>query len=352
MRFESPWALSRLVLLVPILLRQVRRGGVPALSFSALRCVRAAGKSWRQRWIWLPRFLQTVALVCVGIALARPQYGVNHVQNLHRGIAIAMLLDVSSSMDLSIWSHQESGSRLETAKTVFEEFVVGNDRDLPGRTDDLIGMITFARYADTICPMTLGHDALVHFLHRVTIEDRPGEDGTAIGDALALGAARLQKAEDDLRRQAEQIASDFQIKSKAIILLTDGENNRGKYLPEQAAALAKKWGIRVYVIGFGDEREMQTVQTPQGPRRIPAALSADAKTLVQVAESTGGLFRMAHDAESLRAVCREIDRLETSEIQTRNQLEYRDWFDSFAAAAAAALFLESLLRSTWLRRIP
>ncbi len=351
MRFASPWALLTLLLLVPLLWRRWRRR--PAgLRFASVNVAVGAGRTWRASLRWLPAALEVAALVCLSLALARPQSGVTHVRKRHRAVAIEMVLDISSSMELTVRSSTERTSRLETAKRVFEEFVAGNGRDLAGRPHDLIGMVTFARYPDTVCPLTLAHDALLHFLRRVRIQERPGEDGTAIGDALALAAARLQKAEQALRKQAESLQSDFQIKSKVIVLLTDGENNCGKYLPEEAAALVKKWGVRLYVIGFGDPREPRVVQTPAGPRRVPGPLGADARVLATAAESTGGFFRTAHDADSLRAVYREIDRLEKSEIEMPSYVEYRERFQPWALAAACCVLGQVLLSSTLLRRVP
>jgi len=352
MRFASPWALL-VLLIVPVLI-YLRRGGRgrSAVGFSSLAAAVEAGKSLRQRFTWVLPCLELLAVVSMAIALGRPQLGMKRTRNLREGLAVEMLLDISSSMDNSMTQTGMSGSRLAVAKGVFEEFVTGNGADLPGRPNDLIGMVTFARYADTVCPLTLGHDALIQLLRNVAIEDRPNEDGTAIGDALALGAARLQKAEETVARQSDEVDSDYRIKSKVIILLTDGENNCGKYLPRGGAALARKWGITVHVIGFGDRRELKTVRTPSGPRRVPSALGDDAKVLAGLAHDTGGLFRMAHDADSLRAVYREIDEMEAGEITTMGYLDYREQFGPFALAAAAALLLVLILKATVLRKIP
>jgi len=340
-------------MLVPLIVYMRRGGrGRTAVRFSGLAEARRAGKSMRQRFMWVLPCLEFVALAALVAALARPQIGMRRVKDLRRGAAIEMLLDISSSMDISMQPSGAGGSRLEVAKGVFEEFVLGDGSDLPGRSDDLIGMVTFARYADTLCPLTLGHDALIGIMRKVSIEDRPNEDGTAIGDALALGAARLKTAEEVAARQGGLIDPDYRIKSKVIILLTDGQNNCGKYLPRAAAALAGKWGVRVHVIAFGDRLETQTVETPSGPRKVPGALGDDAKVLAALAGDTGGLFRSAWDGDSLRAVYAEINDMETTEIKSMSYLDYHDSFAIPTFVAVASLVLLSLLRSTVLRKIP
>lgn len=350
-RFENPWMLLTLLALpVWVLLRCRARGGA-AVGFSSVRLAAAAGASWRQRLMWLGPCLQVLAIAALSLALARPQSGMRRVRSMRKGVAVEMLMDISSSMTISMKSGG-GANRLDVAKGVFERFITGDGRELSGRSNDLVGMVTFARYADTVCPLTLGHDALLHYVRNLKIEERPGEDGTAIGDALALAAARLQRVEEVARRQAEALGEDYEIKSKVIVLLTDGENNSGRHLPLEGGALAKKWGIRVHVVGFGDPRDTVTVDTPEGPVQAPAALGGDAGVLARVAETTGGVFRMAHDADSLRAVYEEIDALETSEIRSLSYLQYRECYWPLALAAAIMIALDMVLRATLLRKIP
>lgn len=351
-RFEDPWMLLSL-LAVPVWIYLRSRGrGASAARFSSIGSAAEAGASWRQRLMWLGPCLQVLAMTALAVALARPQTGFRRVRTMRKGLAIEMLMDISSSMTISMTA-AGGANRLEVAKGVFERFVAGDGGALAGRANDLIGMITFARYADTVCPLTLGHDALLHYVRNLKIEERPGEDGTAIGDALALAAARLQRVEQVARRQgAAGPDDDYEIKSKVIILLTDGENNSGRHLPLEGGALARKWGVRVHIIGFGERRETVKVDTPDGTVEAPGALGGDAATLARVAETTGGIFRMAHDADSLRAVYEEIDRLETSEIRSLSFLEYREQYWVLALAAAVMICLDTVLRSTLLRKIP
>jgi Ca-activated chloride channel family protein len=245
-------------------------------------------------------------------------------------------------------------NRLQAVKKVFASFVFGDkDKKLPGRPNDLIGMITFARYPDTICPLTLGHAALRPFLESIQIVNLRSEDGTNIGDALALAAARLQTAEETLARQNRKDANAYKIKSKVIILLTDGENNCGKRSIAEAAELAAKWNIKVYAIGVSGGTGANVINTLLGQFRV-AANSApfDTRPLQELADKTGGLFRLATDSESLVAIYREIDQLERSEVESIRFVDYKELFLPFAAAALVLLALQQLLTATVFRRIP
>ena len=179
-----------------------------------------------------------------------------------------MNADRSSSMTAEMEYRGMRRNRLEVVKKVFEEFIMGNGEELEGRPNDLVGMVAFARFADTMAPLTLGHGALLRFLDQVRIVTRRAEDGTAIGDALALAAARLRTAEEDLARYADESGDkEYEIKSKIIILLTDGQNNFGQRTPEQAAELAADWDIKVYTIGVGGDEGVSTVKTLFGKKK-------------------------------------------------------------------------------------
>jgi len=351
-RFESPWAFlaAFAVLLVAyISLRRRRRG---SLRFSSTDHATAAGVSLRQRLLGVPFMLRLAVLVLLILALARPQQGKERVREVSKGIAIEMVVDRSGSMGAEMHFGRERLNRLEVVKRVFEEFVTGSGGKLRGRPNDLIGMIAFARYADTICPLTLAHGALSEFLKSIRLVQTRNEDGTAIGDALALAAARLRTAEQDLAPKTGDGQSTYDIKSKVIILLTDGQNNRGKRTPMEAAALAKEWGIKVYAIGVGGEESVTTIRTPFGDYKVPGGPGVDRATLKGVADATGGIFRMAEDADALREIYEQIDKLETSEIESVRYLDYREAFTPFALAALVLLVVEVGLSSTAFRRIP
>ena len=351
MRFASPWALL-LLLAVPLIiyfqLFWQRRGSI---RFSSILHAGQSGRSLRQRIFRLPLLIRVLILVFLALALARPQEGTEKVFDVSKGIAIEMVVDRSGSMGAEMKFDGERLTRLDVVKRVFYEFVDGNDDELTGRPNDLVGMITFARYSDTICPLTLAHGALSGFLDNVKLVTRKSEDGTAIGDALALAAARLKTAEETLSSQGSEKDDNYEIKSKIIILLTDGENNMGSRLPMQAAALAKEWGIKIYTVGVGGDAVIQ-VRTPFGLRRMRAGRGVDKKTLSALAETTGGVFRMAEDGEALREIYEEINQLEKSEVESIRWIDYREFFTVFASIALALLAVEIIMNCTIFRKIP
>jgi Ca-activated chloride channel family protein len=342
MMLAMPWAF---LLLLPVgwhAWRRLRRR--PAHGFGSLAAGLAAGRSWRQRWTWLPPVLHTAGLIALVCALARPQAKVDLVRQEQEGIAIELLLDVSSSMDASMEISGEVSNRLQAAKQVLRDFVLGNGRNLPGRPRDLIGLVTFARYADTVCPMTLNHQALAAIIEDVQPGTRPNEDGTAYGDATALAAARLKAFDETQNKNA---ANRPPIRTKVIVMLTDGENNAGEHLPLQAAALAKQWGIRIYTIMIGTSYSI-------GPAANVATSppSPVEQTLFQMAQMTGGVFRHVFDFESLDSVYREIDQLEKSRIATVRYVDQKDLFEWFALPALAFFAIEQLLAFFVLRSVP
>jgi len=352
MRFEAPWAFL-VLLAIPALVYLLRRpAGRAGLRFSSTGHAGQAGRSMRQRLLVLPLALRILALLLLAVALARPQQGKEQVRDVSKGVAIEAVVDRSGSMGTEMAYKGEKLTRLEVVKRVFKEFVDGNKKDLAGRPNDLIGMVAFARYADTVCPLTLAHGALGRFLENVRLVRRRTEDGTAIGDALALGAARLKTAEETLARQAKMGRKSYKIESKVIILLTDGQNNCGKRSPEQAARLAKEWGIKVYAIGVGGGEAVATIRTPFGDYKVPTGPGVDVQSLRSVAELTGGLCRVAEDADSLRTIYKEIDRLEKSEIESVRYLDYRELFTPFALMGLIVIAAETALSCTAFRRIP
>lgn len=322
--------------------RRLRRR--PVYRFGSLAAGMAAGRSWRQRWTWLPPVLHPVGLVALVGALARPQANVQLVRQEEEGIAIELLLDASSSMDARMEIKGEASNRLVAAKQVLRDFVLGNGRNLPGRPRDLIGLVTFARYADTVCPMTLNHQALASIIEEVQPGTRPNEDGTAYGDATALAAARL-KAFDETQNKND--ASRPPIKTKVIVLLTDGENNAGEHLPLQAAALAKQWGIRIYTVMIG--ASFSVGPAANASTSPPSAIE---QTLFRMAAMTDGVFRHVYDFESLDSVYREIDLLEKSRIATVRYVDQKELLAWFALPALLLFSIERLLVLLVLRSVP
>ncbi|MFT5128724.1 MAG: Ca-activated chloride channel family protein [Rhodothermales bacterium] len=350
MTLAWPWALGLLAPMILLLIWQLRRRQRNALPFSSLHAAAAAGRTWRQRLVLLPPVLQFLTLSCLIVALARPQKDAIESKQVKEGIAIELLMDVSSSMDMST-AFGRSETRLEAAKQVMEAFVAGDGEELPGRPDDLIGIVTFARYADTICPLTMSRDAVVHMTREIEVQNRPNEDGTAYGDATALAAAHLKMFEE---RQAAGRGTNSMpdIKSKIIVLLTDGENNCGKHLPLQAAGMAREWGIRVYTISFGDKPQIRQVETSDGRMAVPDEMSATEKVLRQMADSTGGIFRRAADLDSLRSVYAEIDRLEKTELKPLAYTRKQEAYGLFLLVALGLLYADVWIRSLMIRMVP
>lgn len=344
-RFESPWMFLLLAPLVALLLW--RRADSPKLSFSHAGGVAGLRRTWRARLVRLPLALRALALVALVAALARPQFGTERVRDISRGIAIGMVVDRSSSMGERMRYGSSTVTRLEAVKRVFREFIVPSGGRLGGRPNDLVGMTTFAQYADSVCPLTLSHDTLLQLLDTVQLVDDPREDGTAIGDAVALAAARLRQAEVSAAGQSGD--DSYEIKSKVLVLLTDGENNAGDRSVRDAGQLCREWGIKVYAIGVGD---MRGISTAFGRLSAPLRPGFDDRDLRAVAESTGGKYWLATDAETLRSIHEEIDRLETSEFETVQYLDFKEAFAPWALAGLLLLTLEGLLRQTVLRAIP
>ena len=350
LRFESPWMFLLLLLIPAALYLGRRRRTRVAIRFSTAEDARRAGRSVRQRLSGLPVWLRTAALVLLVIALARPQMGTERVLDKSRGIAIEMVIDRSSSMSAELNLGGRQTTRLDAALSLFRAFVAGGAGTLKGRPSDLIGLITFARYPDTICPLTLAHETVLGFIPTVRLVERGGEeDATAIGDAIALAAARLKTAEQTLSSQT-RAGKEYEIKSKVIILLTDGAGNAGRPSKE-AADLAAAWGIKIYAIGIaGDSGSV--FRTPFGTYTIPGGAGVDEATLEELTKPTGGLYRVVHNAKELEAVYEQIDQLEKSEIQSTRFRDYRELFPRFALAALALLGAEVLLAATLFRRIP
>jgi Ca-activated chloride channel family protein len=311
--------------------------------------------------------LLTIArLLCVAllvVALARPRKGTVLSEISTEGVAIEAVVDRSGSMQTEMDYYGDKLNRLEVVKRVLSDFIEGDKKDLKGRSSDLIGLITFARYADTKCPLVHSHNVLIEFLKKTEIVKMRSEDGTAIGDAIALAAARLQKAEEEIRQRRQQLVSagenisqadesGFKIKSKVIILLTDGINNAGQYNPLEAAELAKKWGIKIYTIGIGSSQAFTTMQSFGRTIRIPAPQQLDEKLLEAIAEKTGGFYGRAGDAKALRSIVERIDELEKTEVKSVQYTQFAEHFGPWTLAALIVLAVEILASCTVFRKIP
>jgi len=346
MRLALPWSLLLLLPVLKMVLDHFRQTGKGhgALRFSSLTPFEQIPRSLRQRFVPLLFWMRGLAILLLVFCASRPQVR-DMTQGIPtEGVAIELVVDISSSMDTSMPFGDTTMSRMEVTKQVVEEFAAS-------RPNDLMGLITFARYADTICPLTLSHDALLYFIRNLDIEARPNEDGTAFGDAVTLAAARLQTAEERYASD-ENKAPDYSIRSKVIILLTDGNNNCGRHLPMEGAALAEHWGIRLHTIAITDPPRMKTVVTPEGPVTVEEEPPVQERILRKMADTTGGIYRRATDEASLSDIYREINAMEASKIESARYRSYRDIFRPFGFAGMTLLAFHALLVTTWLRRIP
>lgn len=361
MQWYSPWAFV-LFLTIPVLgWIMLRKKRTAAVKFPSLIDMKRCPISWRLRFRPVLVVMRLLALALLILALARPRKGTVLKEVFTEGVAIEAVVDRSSSMEAEMDYDGQKLNRLEVVKAVLADFIAGDEKGLGGRTGDLIGLITFAGYADTVCPLVISHNVLAEFLKKTELVTMRSFDGTAIGDAIALAAARLRKAEEEIEHRNAKLGfneseadgqSRFEIKSKAIILLTDGRNNRGKYQPLQAAELAEEWGIKIYTVGIGSAQSFKTVTTMLGTFRMPTTDDLDEDLLKRIAETTGGFYSRADDADALRAIVKQINDMEKTEVTSVQYTQYAERFGRWTVAALLLLGLEMLASCTIFRKIP
>ena len=315
--FHSPWFLTLLFLVPWFAWRMFRERERTGIAFSSVAVASRLAPTIRQRLMWLPRALTIAAMTLMIFSIAQPREGREETFIDTDGIAIEMVVDRSGSMQaIDFKIDERSVDRLTAIKKVVADFVIGDDK-LPGRQTDLIGLITFAGYADDETPVTLDHGYLIARLQEAEIEMTRGEDGTAIGDAISLAVERLNSLDD---RQKQKV------KNKIIILLTDGENNAGEMDPIPAAELAQTMGIKVYTIGVGTQGEAPVPTTDIFGRSTMQwmQVNIDEDTLRKVAEITGAKYFRATDTDSLEKIYAEIDTLEKTKVEAQRFTDYRD----------------------------
>ena len=312
MTFAYPYFLL-LLLLVPLLLwRRIRRQH-PAIHFPDGALLRKLPVGLAIRLQWLLPLCFALGLVCLIVALARPQRGLHESRVNTEGVDIVLLLDLSTSMDIPDFARNgQRQTRIDSAKQVISDFI-------EKRTDDRIGLVAFSALPYSVAPLTLDHSWLVQRMDGL----RTGmlEDGTAIGDAIASAINRLR---------------DSEAKSRIVILVTDGENNRGELTPKNAAQAAAALGIKIYTIGIGGGLPVRQGFFSQAPQQI------DTTTLEEVAKISDGEFFRAKDLATLKAVYDEIDRLEKTEIEMLQFTRYEETATHWLIAALVFLTLEKL----------
>ena len=324
MTFAHPLWLLALVAVPALAWRAWRSGARPGLRYSVADDAAAVGASGWARWRALPEGLALAALALAIVGMARPQERDATVERTTEGIDIVMALDVSTSMT----AEDFVPNRFEAAKAVAAEFV-------RGRESDRIGLVVFAAQAYTQAPLTIDYPFLLTMLREV----RMGliEDGTAIGTAIATATARLR---------------DSDAASKVVILLTDGQNNRGQIDPQTAAEAAAALDVKVYAIGVGGEGGRVRGRTPFGGTQLGPAPEVDESALRAVAEATGGRYFRATDAAALRQIYDAISELERTEIEETVLLDVEELYPWALWPALACLVLSIALSTTRLREVP
>ncbi|MBQ4525516.1 MAG: VWA domain-containing protein [Bacteroidaceae bacterium] len=332
MIFENKECLFLLLLLVPYIIWYVlhHHHSTPAMQVSDTHAYLKAPRSYKVYLLHVPFLLRIAAFTMLVLVIARPQTTDNWQNTEIEGIDIMMAVDVSTSM----LAQDLKPNRIEAAKTVAAEFI-------NGRPNDNIGLTIFAGESFTQCPLTIDHAVLLNLFRDIdcSIAQRGMiDDGTAIGMGIANAVSRLKESK---------------AKSKVVILLTDGSNNRGDISPLTAAEIAKSFGVRVYTVGVGTNGTAPyPVQTPMGTQYLNQPVEIDEATLTQIASTSGGNYFRAKNEEELRQIYAEIDKLEKTKLNVKEFSSREEEYQLFAWIALACVLLEVLLKNTLLKRIP
>lgn len=329
LRFASPWFLLLLAIL-PVLIweyvRRVRRGE-GSLRFASTIALEGVRPPWTVRFRHALFGLKLAALTLAILALSRPQRGVEEEEILTEGVDIVVALDASGSMAAEDFSPR---NRLFVAKQVVRKFI-------EGLKHDRVGLVVFAGKAFTRCPLTLDYGVL----HTVvgSVELGTIEDGTAIGTALATSVNRLRSSK---------------AKSRVVILVTDGVNNRGEIQPLDAAKIAQALGIKVYTVGVGSRGMARfPVKDPTyGHVYTTLPVEIDEGSLTQIADMTGGIYYRAADRPSLEQIFDEIGRLEKTEIEVKTYTHFNERFLVLMFPAFGLIVLETIASYTRFRKLP
>jgi Ca-activated chloride channel family protein len=323
-----PWVLSLLALIPLLALLKSRSGNQGAVLFSSLHILNRLGPIARGRAGGFRLASLFLSLICLILALTRPQW-INRTELVSEsGIELILAIDVSRSMQVEDFRIEGSrANRLQAAKKVTRDFI-------RGRTTDRIGILAFAGRPYLASPLTLSKAWLEGDQGLGRVQIGMVEDGTAIGSALAAAAKRLDKRPS---------------KSKVIVLLTDGVNNAGKLSPLEAAKLARTLGIRVYTIAVGTYGDY-VVQTPVGPQRLTQEF--DEETLKEIARIADGEYFRAQDTSGLERIFGLIDEMEKTEIKRQTRIEASELFHWLAIAGLGFGLLTLVGDDTFWRRFP
>ncbi len=327
-RFENQYLLFLLLLILPMIGYYIFKikGGKASVTISSVAGVKGLPRTLRYYFRHIPFVLRCMALALIIVALARPQGTEDNQTISTEGIDIVMAIDVSTSM----LARDFKPDRLTAAKDVATKFILD-------RKNDRLGLVVFAGESFTQSPLTTDHASVINLLNQVG--SGMIDDGTAIGSGLATAVNRLK---------------DSPAKSKVIILLTDGVNNRGEVSPQTAAELAAAFNVKVYTIGVGTEG---TAPSPAldawgNMTYVNAKVEIDEAILEEVAELTGGRYFRATDNQSLNNIYDEINTLEKTKVDIENYILYNEYFARFLIFAIVLLVIELLVKHLYLRQIP
>lgn len=327
MFFEYPnllWLLAIPALLAVLYVFKELSGRVPHLRVSSSAPWQAGGKTVLGVIRHLPFVFRTAALCLIVVAIARPRSSSQLERIDTEGIDIVLAMDVSTSM----LARDFNPDRISAAKDIAIEFI-------SQRPTDRMGIVVFAGESYTQCPLTTDRATLINLMKEVQTDLI--EDGTAIGNGLATAVARMK---------------DSDAKSRVVILLTDGVNNRGSIAPLTAAEIAKTYGIRCYTIGVGaNGKAPYPVMTPWGVELQQVDVEIDEELLKSIAETTGGRYFRATDNTKLAEIYTEINRMEKARTTIDSFPIYKELFEKFAVWALILLLAELLLRLL-IRRMP
>ena len=332
MTFANSAYLLLMLLVIPCVIWYILKGSKrrASLSVPTISMYDGIRKSWRYYLIHVPFILDMISIVLLSLILARPQTTDRWQDTEIEGIDIMLCVDVSTSM----LAEDLKPNRIEAAKQVASEFI-------NGRPNDNIGLTIFAGEAFTQCPMTVDHSVLLNMFQNVSSDIAAKgiiDDGTAIGMGLANAISRLK---------------DSQAKSKVIILLTDGSNNRGEISPMTAAEMAKSFGIRVYTIGVGTNGTAPyPVQGAFGKQYVNIAVEIDENVLRQIAQTASGQYYRATSNSKLKEVYEEIDKLERTKLMVKEFSKNQEEYQPLALILLMSVLLSILLKQTILRTIP
>ena len=340
--FQNPWILALLALLPVYAFLRGKFGKLSALLFSSAEIVRAAGTQARAAAGRLLVFLRLLGVGMGIVALAGPRLADTHVETEAAGLDIMLALDLSwSMMALDMGRPDEKVSRFDIASSVLKDFI----RKRPA---DRMGLVVFSAVPYLASPLTLNHDWLTEHLNRMHV-GMIQELGTAIGDAIAVSAKRLKAIPES--------------RSRVIILLTDGDNNRGEVDPVPAAQLAAALGARIYTIGIGIEQSCHLplfdpatgkLKLDPAGNAVPSLLlqPANYSVLEKISLLSGANFYRATSRRELQAIYNHIDKLEKTEVKLKRFATYHPLFQWPLLAALGLLAVELALANTRYRRVP